>query len=587
VSLAQTDGAAKVLQAQTEEVHIENLKDLNSKGDEGTPFISPTDGSIYFSSNRSGKFTIYTAKREPATSAQDRASHWSAPEVFSSLPEKQNLSALSVAGDGVTSVVGICNRPDGILGTCDIYQSEYAAGGLSGFTSLGHSINSEWWDGQPCLSQDGQLLFFASDRKGGRGGSDVYMCTRTAEGKWSDPVDLSFNSGGNEMSPFISKDNQTLYFAANHLPGGLGGYDIYVTRRVGQNEWTPPKNLGATVNSKSDEMFFYVPPNEDAVYFCSDRDGGAGWFDIYRLYVQPAPPKPKYATLTGRILDAETGQPISTRPEVEITLGRDNSALQNSGSGTEYSTEVLAGSLVRVKVAADAYVSNTIEIQAPNEPGTSSQDIRLTPAHARVAGHVTNVFSHNPVHATVVLVDSSDASSRMTTESDPRTGAYSFNISALKKYSISATATDYEPYNSSVDVPRSRETTLIQIEKEIRLTPSSIDNVMIFFETDHSNLRREELPKFDRFISQVKENPYVRIEVNGHTDDVGSVEYNEKLSERRAIAVEDYLLSRGVPRDQLAVVKGFGKSAPLDPGTTDEARAKNRRVEVRIVGKQD
>jgi outer membrane protein OmpA-like peptidoglycan-associated protein len=584
---AQTDGASTVLQAQTDEVRIENLKDLNSKGDEGTPFISPTDGSIYFSSNRAGKFSIYVAKRQPASASQDKASHWADPALFAELPEKQNLSSLSVAGDGVTSVVGICNRPDGILGTCDLYQSEYSPTALGSFASLGHGVNTEWWDGQPCISQDGQLLFFASDRKGGRGGSDIYMSSRSAEGKWSDPIDLSFNTGGNEMSPFISKDNQTLYFAANHLPGGLGGYDIYVSRRIGQNEWTAPKNLGATVNSKSDEMFFYVPPNEDAVYFCSDRDGGTGWFDIYRLYVQPAPPKPKYATLTGRILDAETGQPIGTKAEVAINLARDNSELTNSGAENEYKTEVLAGSLIRVKVAADAYVSNTLEIQAPAEPGSSTQDIKLTPAHARVSGHVTNVFSKNAVRATVVLVDSSDATAQLTTESDPRTGAYSFNISALKRYHISAMAPDYEAYNSSVDAPRSRETTLIQIEKEIRMTPSTIDNVMIFFDFNKSDLKPEEQPKFARFIQQVKENPYVRIEVNGHTDDVGSTEYNEKLSERRAITVEDYLLSRGVPRDQLAVVKGFGKSAPLDPGTTDEARAKNRRVEVRIVGKQD
>jgi peptidoglycan-associated lipoprotein len=109
---------------------------------------------------------------------------------------------------------------------------------------------------------------------------------------------------------------------------------------------------------------------------------------------------------------------------------------------------------------------------------------------------------------------------------------------------------------------------------------------MIFFEYDKSDLKAEQISKMDRFIKQVKENPHVRIEVLGHTDERGTEQYNEKLSERRALAVETYLLSQGVSRDQLAIVKGFGKTAPLVFGSTEEAYAKNRRAEVRIVGKQ-
>jgi outer membrane protein OmpA-like peptidoglycan-associated protein len=500
------------------------------------------------------------------------------------LPGKQNISALSIAGDGVTAVLGICNRGDGILQSCDIYQAEVSAGKIDNIVPLGRPINTEWWDGQPCISQDGQLLFFSSDRKGGHGGTDIYMCTKS-EGKWSEPINLSFNSGGKEVAPFISKDNQTLYFASNDMPGGLGGYDIYMTRRVGQNEWTAPKNLGAAINSKGDEMFFYVPANEDAVYFSSERQGGEGWYDIYRVYVQPAPPKPKMVLVTGQILDAETGAPINTIPEVELILGKTGESLQNTGTGASYATSVLVNSLVKLKIGAPGYVSTSMEVQAPaSNDAPYTQDIRLAPSHARIYGHVTNVFSHNPVATVLKLEQPGSTVAPVTVQTDAATGAYAFNINPSTSYTISTTAHDYEPYTTKVDVPAAREK-LIQVEKEIRLTPSAIDNVMVNFETASSKLDKAELSKFERFIQQVKENPYVRIVVNGHTDDVGSKEYNEKLSERRAIAVEDYLLSRGVPRDQLAVVKGFGMSAPIDPSTSEEARAKNRRVEVRIVGK--
>ena len=106
---------------------------------------------------------------------------------------------------------------------------------------------------------------------------------------------------------------------------------------------------------------------------------------------------------------------------------------------------------------------------------------------------------------------------------------------------------------------------------------------MIYFDVDKSEITPEELAKFPEFIRQVKENPSVRFEINGHTDSTGSVAYNQALSERRAKAVEDYLLNQQVPREQIAVVQGFGKSHQLDPNDL----SKNRRVEVRIVGRKD
>ena len=586
IVFAQADtNTSKVLGAPRDDIKVEDLKDLNSAGDDATSFISPSDGSFYFTKKSDGKNFLCVAKRIPSTDRADKSSHWEKPQSFAEFPGRQNVGSLSVAGDGVTAVIGVCNRPDGILGSCDIYQAEMIEGKLDHIVPLGKPINSEWWEGQPCISQDGQLLFFASDRKGGHGGVDIYMSSKTAEGKWSEPINLSFNTSGNELSPFIARDNQTLYFAADHLPGGLGGYDIYMTRRTGENEWTEPKNLGPSVNSRKNELFFFVPPAEDAVYFSSDREGGQGGYDLYRVYVQAAPPKPKYVTLTGRLLDAETGQPISRNPEIEMTMSNTGQSLSNEASGPTYSIKVLAGSLVHVKAGAEAYVSNAIEVQAPpsDEQPVVTQDISLTPAHARVIGHVTNAFPpHNPMKATVILEQLAGGAPPQQVESDPKTGAYAFNVNPLITYRLSTTVPDFEPWTDNVDIPSSREK-LIEVTKEIRLTPANIEHVMIFFETDKSDVSTDQLGKFSHFIQQVKENPVVRIEVNGYTDTVGSIEYNMKLSERRAGSVVDYLLSQGVPRDQVAIVKGFGKANLLDP--TDQA--KNRRVEVRIEGKKD
>ena len=576
--------ANKVLNASKDDIRFENLKDLNSQGDDATMFVSPSDGSMYFTSSRSGKQVLYIAKRVPSTDATDRSAHWGAPEVYAELPDKQNISSLSIAGDGVTAVVGICNRPDGILQSCDIYQGQIIDGKLDNLTPLAAPINSEWWEGQPCISQDGQLLFFASDRKGGHGGTDIYMCSKSVDGKWSAPVNLSFNTGGNEMSPFIASDNQTLYFASNDLPGGMGGYDIYVTHRQGENEWTEPKNLGSAVNSKNNDLFFYVPQNENAVYFSSDRADGQGGYDLYRVFVQPQPPKPKYVTLTGRILDAETNQPITSKPEIAISFSGNGQAISNDATGASYSVKVLAGSLMHVSAGAENYVSNALEIQAPSSDAqpTMTQDITLAPSHARIYGHVINSYNKAPLKAMVTLEQLAGGVPAASVQTDPTTGAYSFNVNPLISYRISTKVADYQPYEDKIDVPAAREK-LISIQKEIRLTPEAVQGFMVFFDVNKYEIKPEELAKFPDFIRQVKENPEVRFEINGHTDSTGSEKLNQTLSENRAKAVSDYLLNQGIPREQIAVVQGFGKSQPLDPNNL----AKNRRVEVQIVGRKD
>ncbi len=128
--------ANKVLNASKDDIRFENLKDLNSQGDDATMFVSPADGSIYFTSSRSGKQVLYVARRVAPSDPKDRSTHWGAPEVYAELPDKQNISSLSIASDGVTAIVGICNRPDGILQSCDIYQGQIVSGKLDNLTSL-------------------------------------------------------------------------------------------------------------------------------------------------------------------------------------------------------------------------------------------------------------------------------------------------------------------------------------------------------------------------------------------------------------------------------------------------------------------
>jgi outer membrane protein OmpA-like peptidoglycan-associated protein len=582
---SQNDAEKKILDRGLADTHTDNLTNLNSKFDDVAPIVSKDEGTLYFTSYRSGKEAIYKATRKSVK-------EWNDPVLFLELPGKEKISSLSMSGDGKTVIVSSCDRSDGINHTCDIYQCDIVDGKMQNIRSLGPTINTEWWDSQPNVSEDGQLLFFASDRKHGAGGEDIYMCTRNVSGGWNPPILLSFCTSGNEVSPFISKDNQTLYFASDDLPGGQGGYDIYVTYRTGDNTWSQPKNLGPAVNSKGNELTFAVPPTEDALYVASDREGGLGNFDIYRISPNPVKAKPKLIAFRGKVLDAETGQPVRSEPEVMLGVRENGEKLGNQGTSRDYRTMAPIGKLITIGAGAGGYVDAKIEVQAPSVFSDSgfSEDIKLVPAKAKIFGHVTNVFTRKPVEAPVMLeeLDASNnpTANKQTANTKISDGcAFEFDAKPFVRYRISAVAPNYDTFSAIVEIPLKREP-LIRTEKEVRLQPADIDAVMVFFDLDKSDLKPDQSSKMTRFIQQVKENPYVKLEVHGHTDDQGSEQYNDKLSQRRASAVEDYLMSQGVPRDQLAIVKGFGKSAPLVFGTSEEARAKNRRCEVRIVGKQ-
>jgi len=575
---AQQESAGRILARGYSDTHFENLKILNSSANDVAAFISADEGMLYFESFRKdGKEILYKSKRKSLT-------EWGDPEVFVELPGKQEIGGLSIAADGKACVFSCANRPDCIFNTTDIFEGEIDNGELKNIRSLGKTVNSEWWDAQPCLSRDGQLLFFCSDRKHGLGKWGIYMCTRLGGG-WSAPIDCGFNkSGQKQISPFIASDNQTLYFAADY-DGGQGGFDIYVTYRKGENEWSEPKNLGPAVNSARDDISFFIPPAEDAVYLASGREGGLGGMDIYRIVPNAIVPKPKFISFRGQVLDAETGTAVRTQPDSKLEVSQTSEVLNNTGSARNYAATAPIGKMIRVSSGADGYVNGTIEAQAPPafDSAGFSQDIKLVPAKVKITGHVTNAFTGKSLVATVMLHE--EGGPQKSNESENHTGEFNFDAKVFSKYFVSVDLKDYEPYESPVEIPLKREA-LITVIKEIRMTPTGIPPVVVNFDYNKSDLEPNEAAKMAHFIEQLKQNPNVRLDISGHTDEHGTVEFNNVLSTKRAKTVVDYLLKQGIAQDQVAIVTGKGKSEPLVPEVDEASRRKNRRVEVHIVGKQ-
>jgi len=197
----------------------------------------------------------------------------------------------------------------------------------------GSPVNSPSWESQPSISANGEYLYFVSNRKGGKGGMDIWKCnlkgfSEFGQPVWGNPINLgdSINTPGNEMSPFIHSDGKTLYFASDYWHG-LGGYDIFFSRQKNDSIWFKPQNLGFPINSHKDEQGLVVDASGKNAYYSSDRPGSSG-MDIYsfELYESARPSPVTY--IKGKVIDEETGVPICAKVEL-IDLGKTSEKIRS------------------------------------------------------------------------------------------------------------------------------------------------------------------------------------------------------------------------------------------------------------------
>lgn len=202
-------------------------------------------------------------------------------------------------------------------GSFDIYASSYNNGQWSFPVNMGPPINAASWESQPSISPDGLTLYFASNRPGGYGKSDIWMST-FKEGRFQTPVNLGpeINTPGEEQSPFIHYDNQTLYFSSDGLPG-VGGGDIFVCRKDAEGKFRAPVNIGYPINSEKDELGLIVDRLGKFGYLSSERPGGFGGLDIYKFELPESLKPIPVSYVTGTVYDAVTDEKIEA--EIELT----------------------------------------------------------------------------------------------------------------------------------------------------------------------------------------------------------------------------------------------------------------------------
>lgn len=201
---------------------------------------------------------------------------------------------------------------------CDIFASDFENGHWSPLRRLGSNINSRnTWEGQPSISADGKVLYFASTREGGLGGIDIYRSVLRPDGTWGDPVNLgpTINTQGDDKTPFIHSDSQTLYFASNGR-FAMGGFDIYYAQYLGLGQWTAPKNIGYPINTYRDDVAFIVSTNGKKIYFAS-KETPESDYDIYSSVLHQEARPQKVLFVEGNLSDESNSDFDQTSIELQ------------------------------------------------------------------------------------------------------------------------------------------------------------------------------------------------------------------------------------------------------------------------------
>ncbi|WP_320168038.1 OmpA family protein [Mangrovibacterium marinum] len=438
----------------------------------------------------------------------------------------------------------------------DFYQSDWQEGAWRKAHPLA-TVNTADNEGAQSISADGRLLFFtACHRPDSYGGCDLYF-SRLQNGQWTAPQNAGspVNTGAWESQPSISANGEYLYFVSTR-EGGKGGRDIWRCRLEGFRAdgrpiWDEPENLGDSINTVGNEVSPFIHSDGKSLYFASDTWPGLGDKDLFVA---------KMKTDASWTSPQNLGYPINTVNEEKGLV------VDASGTYAYYSSN-------REKSKGlDIYRFKLYEAIQPD-------------AVSYVAGVVYDKSSGMPLSARVELIDLGNNSLITKTEASPPKGDFMICLPLGEEYAFNVTMPGYLFYSANFAL---KEVHKLEnpVELEIGLEPITPGGKTvlrnIFFKTDSYALESQSQVELKKLLEFMRQNPNVSVEIGGHTDGVGTADYNQLLSENRAKAVYDYLIGAGISASRLAY-KGYGFTVPVADNTTDEGRALNRRTEFKVL----
>ncbi|MBN2173730.1 MAG: OmpA family protein [Bacteroidales bacterium] len=514
---------AKEMVAHPSLVFVDNLGDVvNSAYPDYRPLVLPEENMMFF-----------TSSRENTTGGKrDSDSHYF-EDVYVTyydegrwkLPDNSyDLNSINHDATAGISSDGTILYIYKSAGGNSLYQSMLVNSQYTLPDRLPNNINAGLKQSSASLTFDKTTLYFTSIKEDGYGGQDIYYSKKDAKDRWQNPVNIgaTINTPYDEEGVFITPDGKTLYFSSNGH-STMGGFDIFKSE-FKDGLWSNPENLGYPINTPDNDVFFTLSANGQRGYYSSQKKDGYGGQDLYIV------------TFLG------TAKPM---------------------------------------------LASTHKFQlAYQNPVYSPEPAAPIDQNTVLEGVILDEVSLIPLQATIEITDNSKNELLAGFESNSNSGSYLISLKPGKNYGISVSKKDYLFHSENFNIPE--DAVAKKIKKDILLKRVEVGSKIvlnnIFYDFNKATLRDESVSELDRLYKLLVETPSLKIEVSGHTDNVGSATYNQDLSERRANSVVGYLLRKGIDPNRLAF-KGYGFTQPIASNDTPEGRQLNRRTEFKVLEK--
>lgn len=607
-------------------VVIENMGNgINSEYTEYNPVLSADESTLAFTALRPIKSKTGESVAEEIHISFNSTGSWSVPTKVE-IKTQNNYGTAGISSDGQKMLVFIGDQSSG-----SIYQIEKEGDVWGAPKPFGNNIQSKYLESTASMTPDNKTIYFASNRPGGYGGLDIYKSDLKADGTWGKAENLgrAINTKDNEDSPFIHPNKSLLFFTTDGH-SGMGGNDIYKTELQDGN-WGEPKNMGYPINTTANDNYFTLIADGTRGYFSSDRKGGFGGQDIYSMDMPEDYETIPLTMIKGRILDANTGEPLSTKIYMVDTDTKEkiDYVYHPSKNTGDYLVILPPNKSYDMIIKSEGFLPYTLNIDVPNQKEFYElyQKIYLkTIKHFDVvvgqevqvnnAFHITHDESVQNIRknyeAALIEHDSIDAYNLMSDliEAGDQDGIdyllellmvenpidevnFEENNESLQSakrvyFYDESDESKFEKRNVGDEIIYSLPTMFVSKEALEQKTSDKsptpdldtelLSKVLkIYFSAGKSELDKKYKENLDAILKELENYENMGIEIAGYASADGDEELNEKLSNQRAISVLDYLNHRGIVRRRI-IAKGFGSAE--NEGVSKE---EGRRVEVRII----
>jgi outer membrane protein OmpA-like peptidoglycan-associated protein len=585
---------------------------INTPYTQAAPFLYD-DNTLYYTSLDEKKLVMYTDTKNKEYTEIYKASRdgktWNkGSKLPSSVNEDKYFNGNGTFNQDRTRFYFTkCLEMDDDRSLCNIFVADVKKGKISAEAKRlpeGINFESKYTSTQPTvrkIDSKKEVVYYATDREGGKGGLDIWYTTRTKDGEYTAPRPLAHvNTVGDEITPFFDDSTSTLYFSSDGLPG-LGGFDVFSsTLNMEESSWSEPHNIGKPINSGADELYYSIQPDQTYGYFVSNREGSIPLAGISTASDDIFYWENLHFGVDGAI--TKKGDPMASMAGSRFNLytikpdgKKELIAVDSTSSNGKYFFNLSPDKDYVVEAIKDGFLPqvDSITTKGLDQEDTLTANIKVAKDGFVVWGKIMEDDSlrfPGVPGASMLIYEIRGGREYLFRETTVADSFYYTYLPTEREFKIMVRKEGYFAGKTTVST-RSLPQNMDSLRADLKMKKVIIDKVYtlsnILYEFDKATLTPNSKLVLDTLYDILKDNPSFHIELSSHTDGKGSDAYNLKLSQARAQSCVDYLVKKGIAKKRMVPV-GYGMRKPVAPNKNPDGsdnpdgRALNRRTEFKI-----